>query len=497
MFPIQFPPGIVRDATEYATGGRWYDANLVRWYAGQARPVGGWSAITDTPLTGKCREMIAWRTNSNATWAAFGTSQKLYVTRFSGSPVSVYDITPVGFTAGSDDHAYGVGYGTGPYGEELYGTPRTTPAELPLSSWHLDTWGENLVGCMRGDGKLYEWTLSTGTPAAVIANAPTGCLGVMVTEQRHVMALGADLNPRKLKWSDKEDNTTWTPSTTNEAGSIELQTAGTIRRGLKVLGQNLILTDIDAHVAEYIGFPLIYSRRRVGVDCGVIGAGAACGVESFGAWMGPQGFWLYDGSVQPLPCDVADYVFTRLNRSAAEKVACGHNGAFGEIWWFYPSGNDTEPNSYVAWNYRERHWTIGELDRTAWIDAGVFANPLAVGTDNHVYRHEDGLLANGVTRVGDIYLRSGAIDIDDGEQIIHVRKTLPDEKASGAVSVTFKVRMKPNGTEYTKGPFIVRADGQTDSRFSARQLSVLLTPVNDSDWRIGKFRFEGTVGGRR
>lgn len=495
MFPIQIPPGVVRNSTEYATGGRWYDANFVRFYGGQPRPIGGWTKLTDTPLVGKCREVITWRTNSDAKWAAFGTSSKLYASKLNGV---VFDITPAGFTTGSDDIVEGAGYGTGSYGEGLYGAPNATPVVLPLSVWHLDTWGENLVGCMRGDGKIYEWALDGASDAVQVANSPSNCIGVMVTEQRHMMALGAGLNGRKIQWSQKEDNTLWTPGTTNEAGSFELQTQGVIQRGLKVRGQNLILTDIDAHVVEYIGFPFIYSRNRVGTDCGVIGPCAAASVESFGVWMGQQGFWQYEGSgVQPLQCDVVDYVFTRLNRASAAKTRAAHNGAFGEVWWFYPSGNATEPNSYVVWNYRENHWTIGELGRTAWIDRGAFPYPLAVGTDNHVYRHEEGLLADGVSKASSTYLRSGAFDIDEGAQVMHIRKIYPDERATGAVTVTFYTRQKPNGAEYTKGPYTVRADGETDCRFSARQASMLVQPVDDSDWRIGKFRLEGTTGGRR
>jgi hypothetical protein len=502
VFPIEIPPGIQRNSTEYATGGRWYDANLVRFYSGQARPIGGWTKVTASALTGKCRELLSWRTNADAKWLAMGTSQKLYATKLNGT---VYDITPAGFTVGSDDVVEGSGYGVGSYGDGLYGTARSTPVVMPLSVWHLDTWGEYLVGCMRGDGKLYEWTLNGASPAAVISNAPTGCIGVMVTEQRHMLALGAGSNPRKVQWCHKENNTSWTAGPLTEAGSFDLQTNGVIQRGLRVRGQNLILTDVDAHTVNWVGYPLVYGRTRVGTDCGIIGPAAAASVESFGVWMGQQGFWIYEGSgVRALPCDVQDFVFSRINRASAAKTRAGHNGTFGEVWWFYPSGQSNEPDSYVIWNYRENTWTISGaasstimLTRTSWIDSGAFPYPMAAGTDNHIYRQEDGLLADGTTRVGSVYLRSGAFDINDGEDILHIRKVLPDEKASGAVNVTFYVRQTPNGTEYTKGPYTVRADGYTDCRFSGRQAAMKVTAVDDSDWRIGKFRLEGTAGGKR
>lgn len=495
MIPLQIPPGVVRNSTEYATGGRWYDSNWVRFIAGQARPIGGWAKATASALTGKCRALLAWRTNASVKWLAIGTSQKLYATKLNGT---VTDITPAGFTAGSDDIVDGAGYGVGEYGAGLYGTARTTAVVQPLSVWHLDTWGEYLVGCMRGDGKLYEWTLNTANPAAVISNAPTGCIGVMVTEQRHMMALGAGSNPRKIQWSHKENNTSWTPGPLTEAGSFELQTSGVIQRGLRVRGQNLILTDTDAHVVTHVGYPLVYGRERVGTDCGVIGPCAAATVESFCAWMGQQGFWIYEGSgVRPLPSDVQDYVFSRINRQAAAKTVSGHNGTVGELWWFYPAGNNTEPSAYVIWNYRDNVWSIGELARTAWIDAGAFPYPYAAGTDNHIYRHEDTMLDDGATRAGDIYLRSGAIDFKNGSDVFHIRKILPDEKQAGAVNVTFHTRYSPMGDETIKGPYTIRADGYTDCRFSGRQLSIKITSADDSDWRVGKFRLEGTIGGKR
>lgn len=495
LLPVQIPPGVVRNGTEYAVGGRWYDSDKVRFFAGQARPLGGWTSVFASPLAHPPRAMLTWRTNSGAAWAAIGHSAGLFVSKFGGTE---YDITPVSFTAGADNQVEGAGYGTGSYGGGTYGDPATTPVLQPLSVWHLDTWGENLVGCMNGDGKIYEWTLATASPAAVVTNAPTGCIGVMVTEQRHMMALGASSNPRLLMWSDKEANTVWTPGTSNEAGDLELQTPGAIKQGLKVKGYNLILTDVDAHRVEYIGYPLIYSRKRVGNDCGTLGQKAGVSTDTFGVWMGHAGWWIYDGTaVRPLDSDVQDYVYGRMNPAAAAKVACGHNGTYGEIWWWYPGPGANEPDSYVVWNYRENHWTIGSMDRTCWTDIGAFPYPYGCSSTGYGYRHEDGLLNAGASMVGERYLRSGAFDLADGVEVMHVRKIIPDEKAAGAVNVTFYTRYTPMGTEYTKGPYTIRADGYTDARFSGRQMCIKLANTDDSDWRIGKFRLEGTTGGNR
>ena len=42
LIPLKIPPGVYRNGTEYQSAGRWYDANLVRWYENTLRPIGGW-----------------------------------------------------------------------------------------------------------------------------------------------------------------------------------------------------------------------------------------------------------------------------------------------------------------------------------------------------------------------------------------------------------------------------------------------------------------------
>ena len=93
--------------------------------------------------------------------------------------------------------------------------------------------------------------------AAVLSNAPTNNQSIVVTEERFLLALGAGGNSRKVQWCDRENNTVWTPSATNEAGDLTLQTAGKIMAGVRAQGQTLILTSTDAHSATYLGPPYV------------------------------------------------------------------------------------------------------------------------------------------------------------------------------------------------------------------------------------------------
>ena len=171
--PLKLPPGIYRNGTEYQAAGRWYDANLVRWYENTLRPVGGWRKRSTAQLSGVCRGILTWRDNSATRWIALGTHTKLYAMNQGGV---LKEITPTSFTAGSANAVLNIGYGAQEYGSYAYGVARPdVGSNTPATTWSMDTWGEYLVACSNSDGKLYEWQLGFTTPtiAAAIAKPAT------------------------------------------------------------------------------------------------------------------------------------------------------------------------------------------------------------------------------------------------------------------------------------------------------------------------------------
>ena len=491
LIPINIPPGVYRNGTELQSAGRWYDVNLVRWTEGAMQPVGGWERRGTGTVTGKCRGLLTWKTNSGVRYAALGTSSKLYAMTQSSSLV---DITPVGFTAGSDDASTGAGYGISTYGTGYFGTPRPDSGTVtPATTWSFDTWGEYLVGCSTSDGKLYEWQLDSATPtkAAVITNAPTSCQGLLVTAERSLLALAASGDARKVAWSDLEDNTVWTPSSTNNAGSVILQTTGKIVCAKRVRGQNLILTDIDAHTLTYVGQPFVYQAEIAGRACGVVSANAVSVLDNMAVWMGIKGFHIFDGYVKPLSCEVYDYVFNNLNVNQISKVYAVNNAQYNEVWWFYPSANSNENDSYVVWDYLENHWSIGTLARTAGTDRSVFRNPIMIGANGYIYDHEVGLNYDSALP----YAESGPFQIGNGDNVLYINELIPDERNQGSVTATFKTRYYPTSTESTFGPYSLTQP--TSVRFNGRQIKMRVTTTTPSDWRVGVQRLNGIAGGRR
>jgi hypothetical protein len=542
--PLKLPAGISSDGTDFENQGRWLDGNLVRWVSGSLRPMGGWTlrnaevqasllkygdydptAINDdtnpaysgatttgvgygnkyyggqTAMNEPPRSMLAWLDNSYNSRIVLGSANILYSVTHAGEQ---YDITPPILSLARIDADTNQAYGGWLYGYGYYGTRRPDVGQiLEATTWSLDTWGEYLVACASTDGTIFEWQLDTGIDPSPIPNAPTNAKGIIVTEERFIFALGADDtsisgNPRKIMWCDREDNTVWTPSATNEAGDIELQTGGRIMCALRVRGRTLILTDEDAHLATYQGPPYVYGFERAGTSCGCIGRKAATQVREGAFWMGHGAFFTFDGSsTVKIPCSVTDHVFQNMNYNQISKVYCVHNAAQAEVWWFYPSQSSLENDSYVIYDYVDNYWNVGKIRRTCGIDAGVYDYPVWADEKGNLYQHEVGFFYEDASNEYSYeqFVESSSITLGNGDQVMKVTQLVPDEKTQGEVTAKFKTRFHPNDTERTYGSYAM--GNPTSVRFTGRQIRMRIESDSNEDWRVGIMRVDAEPGGNR
>lgn len=494
LIPLQLPAGVYRNGTDFQSAGRWRDSHLVRWIDNTVRPVGGWKEFTTDQATYPLRGAISFKDNGNERYLVAGSATQLVTYMDSGA---LKDITPTGLVAGNPDGSLNSGFGGSYFGTSYYGTPRNeAKTTIPATTWSLDTWGEYLLACSTADGKIYEWQLDRATPtvAAQVTNAPVDNRAVFVTEERFVFALGAGGNPRLVQWSDREDNTSWTPLATNESGSIELQTTGYIECAHKVQGQSLIITTQDAHVATYIGGQFVYSFERVGSYCGIIAPNAGISVQSGCFWMGDKNFYVYNGGqVQELPSEVDDYVFNNINTSQRSKICAVSNKQFNEVWWFYPSSASIENDSYVVYNYKENTWFTGYMGRTCGVDVGAYKHPFFFCSATcRPFTHEYGFDYGNLDAP---WAETGAISIGNGDNVMVVTGMIPDEKTQGDVQVKFKTRFYPNDTEREYGAYSMA--NPTSVRFTGRQIRMRIETKTLSDWRVGNNRLEVQAGGKR
>ena len=497
---LALPPGVFANGTARQARGRWRDSNLVRSPNGvDVQPVGGWNRRGSVTLNGLARAIVAWKDNTNQRWAAIGTHEKLYVQTVTGA---VIDITPAGFTAGRADASGEGGFGEGPYGAGAFGTGRPDTQDIqPASVWTLDVWGQWLLGAMAEDGKLYLWKLdaATPTPAQAVSGAPTGISGCSVSQERFIFVYRG----RNIAWCDQEVETDWTPSATNQAGDQDIDTEGVFRFGRKLRGGvQLHFTEVDVWASTYLGPPFVHGFQLAGADCGAVSTGSAVAIDSRCVWMGRKSFFLYDGAVNPLPCEVADKVFSDFDETQGSKVAAHHNAKYGEVWWFYPSAGSLENDRYVLWNYRANHWWVGTLARTCGEGNGIFQNPILVDPSGVVWEHEVGFSYPAGEGALTPYARSGPVEwpsdsgLAQGDKRVAVKGFVGDEKSLGETTVTFFGREFPNTAETAFGPFAIGAD-PTDVMFSTRQLEIEVAFTGADDARLGVFRLDAQPVSKR
>lgn len=515
LLSLRLPPGVLANGTVYQSRGRWRSAQLVRFRDNATAPVGGWSQVVTTgdAVEGVPRALVGWRVDDVASPVlAVGTNSNLYV--FTAGTTK--DITPTALNGGNVGSEFAAGaYGQGVYGHGKYGVPDTTQTtETRAAIWHLDTFGNYLVGVLQtSDGTIYaydpaddesealdlaDFVATFVDPPTVIGEIPAKNAGIVVTQERFLLALGAGGDQRSVKWPSQETLHDWEPTETNTAGDFRLPGEGRIICGRRGKNETLIFTDNELFAAQYIGGTLVYGFQQLGSGCGIIGPNAAAVVDGKAIWMGQKGFFGYDGFVRALPSDVGDFVFSDFNYTQREKCFAVPMATFGEIWFHYPSAKSNEPNRYVIYNHVEGHWSLGEMERTAGIDRGAFDFPLRAVSDGTIWEHESDVYHPDVLHGGVLTprLESGPVELGEGDRVLLVSQLYPDERTLGAVQVYFAASFFPT-EEPTAwvGPYSL--SNPTDLRLTGRQVRVRLEETTPADWRVGVFRLDVIPGGFR
>lgn len=505
--PLQLPPGVYRQGTEYQARGRWFDADGVRWHSGVMQPIGGWQPVLDNSTTptavefeGTPRAALAWKSNAELALLAVGSTASTSGGAVTGSlelliDGEVIDITPADLVPGAVDGAYvGFNYGGGPYGGGYFGTGQGAASLAAPDTWQLDNFGEQLVAVYTADGRiLWKEDPTNDDVATALEGAPIDNRGVVVTPERFVVALGANGDGRTVAWPDQESLTDWTPSSTNQAGEFPLPTKGTLRCGRRTRRQTLLWTDVDMYAMTYVGGDFIYVFEQLGDGCGIIGPNACVVLGDMAIWMGKGGFFGYDGALAPIPCDVEDYIFLDLDFAQADKIACVPCALFNEVTWHYPSKTDgTYENSrYATYNWKEKHWSIGKLARAAGVDAGVHENPILIDPTGGAFAHEKSQSRGTMVP----FAESGPVEIAEGDNVMQVQKIIPDQKTLGALELTLFARRSPTGAERSAGPY--NAANPTSVRITGREVRLRVVEVSPEQWNFGVPRLTVVLGGRR
>lgn len=402
---------------------------------------------------------------------------------------------------GVDSGAYGYGYGVGGYGLGTYGTPRTASTIfIEPRIWSLDHFGQFLIASYNtGTIYIFDPTQAQPWPRAQVISSdpalPTNCRYAFVTQERFVFALCVGM---VVQWCSQGNYLVWTPATNNTANARTLQVGTKLVAG-NVLGPELagVWSDAAMYLFQYTGSAFIYNSRVVGKNCGLIAPGAVVSVGGMAFWMGTNNFWMFNGSVVPMPRveDIRKYVFDNLNQASAYQCNATYNPVYNEIVFHFATGSNTVPDTYVTFhlNVADQCWSFGRNDRTAGssFDQGDTRPYFASGTNFLIYQHENTYDADGAPLESIMTLAPYALSPGGGQnmQVDYVQWDFFQQ--AGNINMTLTAYDRVNDTNPTvieteTEVFPPSGGGITDSRIMGRFISISFESKSlGAYWRWG------------
>ena len=329
-------------------------------------------------------------------------------------------------------------------------------------------------------------------------------------------------NPMLIRWSAQESVTDWWPAATNQAGSVLLSHGSEIVTAVQTRQEIVVFTDSSLYSLQYIGPPVVWQSQLLGDNISIISQNAAVVGSGKVYWMGAEKFYLYDGRVQTLDCNLRQYIFDDINLTQNQQVFAGTSEGFTEVWWFYCSANSTTVDKYVVFNYGENIWYYGTMARTAWLDSGLRPHPIAATYINNLVNHEVGVddNATGTPVPIEASIASSEFDIDDGHNFGFVWRIIPDitfRGSTGLLTPQCTMTLLPlqnsgsgynspasvGGTSYASIQRIATAPveeftGQIYVRVRGRQMVFKIESTQlGTTWQLGAPRIDIKTDGRR
>ena len=429
------------------------------------------------------------------------------------------------------------GWGASTWGSGTWGNGDSSSVALRL--WSQSNFGEDLIFGFKG-GPVYHWDATNGVSSAGAdlgvllsslggaSDVPTAQNLILVSDiNRFIFCFGANTlgtavqDPMLIRWSDQESAVDWTPSATNQAGSLRLSRGSEIIAATQSRQAVMVWTDTAVYTLQFLGGQAGWGAQLVSGNISITSSNAVAYANGVSYWMGKDKFYIYNGNVQALKCDLLRYVFNDINWQQTGQIFAGTTEEYNEIWWFYCSEDSATVDRYIVYNYQDSIWYNGTLARTAWLDSGMRDFPLAATYTYNLVNHEEGVDDNetGTSTAINASITSGQFDTEDGHKFTLISRIIPDMTFDGSTadspSATITLYpMQNSGSGYNdplseggnSAGAITRSatvpveqyTDQIDVRVRGRQIAFKIESTDlGVQWQLGSPRLDMRVDGRR
>jgi hypothetical protein len=463
------------------------------------------------------------------------------------------------------------GWGDGPFDSGTVSWDYASPSSIITDEMRrvsIDNYNEDLMISNRG-GPIYYYDVSENifqnvprdstndTRAQVLSSfvgdsdTPVVVDSFLVSERDgHVIAFGCNdigstsQNNLLVRWSDQNNPFDWTPTASNTSGGQMLRMGSRIMNAVATKSEILIWTNSALYSMRFIGPPDVFSFNLVSGNVTIVSPMSVVNTSSGVYYMGEDGFYVYTGSIRPIPSPVSKLVFDDINMDQAAKAFGGSNSSFDEIYWAYPSRDSFECDKYVCFNHAQNTWYMGSFDmsavgssatatgynRTAWEDSVVRLFPSSTYIESLDKTTDPPTLTSGIvlhelnpsessvfTGTKECFVESGDIDISDGDSFTFISRFIPDlmipeydsDTANPSISFSLTGKDFPGGTDTTSEVKDINefdlvtgayspTGNSTAIRLRGRSMSMKFSSSEENfNWRLGENRVDGRPDGGR
>lgn len=434
VFALDTKPGIQRDGTvfdmDFYTDGRW-----VRFQRGRPRKMQGYRLISGV-LSGPSRGV--WMNPSdgvNRIFSGYNDGLQVLTIDNNGLGAGAVDFTLSNFTAsnlnlwqfdGFYDAVGVVGTIVAHPGQNLQNIDSTTNTPVLYGQITGSTMSAvgvfSIAGCTKSTGsghftlpaadvRVAAGQLVTGNGIAPntyitsvtnsglqvnLTNNVTNNTAATITFDNQVSVSGGcvSLHPYLFVYGDNglirncsaNDLTDWVSADANETNVATTK----IVQGLPVRGGSNapsgLFWSLDSLIRVSfiggVGTPAQYWRYDIITSqSSILSSQSAIEYGGVYYWCGVDCFLMYNGVVKEIPNNFnMNYFFDNLNYAQRQKVWATKVPRWGEIWWYFPSGNSEECNDAIIYNVREQCWydagTAVGARRSAGFYSQVFHYPV-------------------------------------------------------------------------------------------------------------------------
>lgn len=225
-------------------------------------------------------------------------------------------------------------------------------------NWEFADWGNKVIA-VNGVGDTPQLITKGGANFAVLSGSPPKARHIAVV--RDFVVLGAindgTTYPNRLHWSAINDETVWTPGT-SQSDTQDLQSGGEIMR---IMGgeYGTVFCRESIFRMSYEGPPLIFRIDELEPGRGTPASQSVVQYGNIIFYLGRDGFYMFDGVKSiPIGANKVDKTFyADLDQSYMDRIWGAVDPINNIVFWSYPgSGNSGIANKIIAYNWSTNRW---------------------------------------------------------------------------------------------------------------------------------------------